>query len=335
MDVVVTGGAGFIGTKLITALRESGRFRHVVSLDSVAGDNTDIVADITRPLVGLDTHHRETGDQYQFSLCFHLAGIAKEPGFPDATYFAVNDIGTGHVLDWCDASGINSVIFTSTMMVFGAGETRFCETDALSPDTAYGASKALAEERLRTWLAQGPGRRIRVVRPGVVFGPGDSGNFVRLRAILRRRMFFYVGRRTTVKSCIHIDDMVSFLVYLCGVGDGDVFHCAFPEEVRIEDVVEGIFDAFGGRYRVPTVPYRFARLASRPFEALAALGLETGIHRRRIDKLYRSTNISAEAMIGSGYKLQYPSVKDALRAWARHEFDYRDPQAGLAAADQE
>ncbi len=332
MDVLVTGGAGFIGTRLVPALRESGRFRHVVTLDCVAGGNTDIVADITSPLVGLDMAHPDTGDRYEFSLCFHLAGIAKEPGFPDDTYFAVNDIGTGHVLDWCDANGVKSIIFTSTMMVFGAGETRFAESDALSPDTAYGASKALAEERLRTWAAKNPERRIRVVRPGVVFGPGDTGNFVRLRAMLRRRMFFYIGRRTTVKSCIHLDDMVAFLVHLCGVDEGEVFHCAFPDEVRIEDIVEGIFGAFGGRYRVPTMPYRLARLASRPFEVAAALGLETGIHRRRIDKLYRSTNISAEAMINSGYKLAHPSVKDALRAWARYEFDHRDPQSGFATA---
>ncbi|NNE74721.1 MAG: NAD(P)-dependent oxidoreductase [Acidimicrobiales bacterium] len=316
-DCLVTGGAGFIGRPLVASLRASGRFRSVVVLDIEAGDETDVVADVTMPLDAL------AFTDYDFSHCVHLAGVAREPGFDHFTYYDVNDRGTANVLDLCTELGVQHVVFTSTMMVFAAGEDRHGEADSVCPDTAYGGSKALAEARVLRW-GDHPGRTVRVVRPGVVFGPGDEGNFERMRRLLGRKLFFYVGRTDTVKSCIHLDDAVGLLHHLTieapGTEPGEpIVHCAFPDPVTLEDIVRGMFAAFGGDYRVPVVPFRLAHAGSRPFVLLARVGLDTGVHPRRIEKLYRSTNISADAMLRSGYQLIYPTVATALKAWAEAE----------------
>ncbi len=312
-DCLVTGGSGFIGRRLVEQLSRSGRFRHVVNLDARAVEGEGHRIDVRRSITLHPGDHR-------FEVCVHLAALAKEPGFAHRDYFEVNDEGTGHVLDLCTELGIASVIFTSTMMVFAAGDERRSETDAVDPDTAYGVSKALAEQRARTWATADPGRRLRIVRPGVVFGPEDEGNFARLRQLLARKLFFYIGSRQTVKSCIHLDDVVGHLQYLIDDDDPhELVHSVIPDPTTIEEIVEGMFDAFGGRYRVPTVPFRVARTGARPFELLARVGYDTGIHRRRIDKLYHSTDVSAERMRASCFALRYPTVGAGLRAWAEAE----------------
>ncbi|MGI9602649.1 MAG: NAD-dependent epimerase/dehydratase family protein [Acidimicrobiales bacterium] len=309
-DCLVTGGSGFIGQRLVAHLQRSGRFRRVVNLDIAAEPGQGHAVDVRRPITLVPGDHR-------FEVCIHLAALAKEPGYDHHEYYAVNDEGTGHVLDLCGRLGISSVIFTSTMMVFAAGEHRRSEVDAVDPDTAYGGSKALAEQRIRTWAAADQQRRIRIVRPGVVFGPGDEGNFERLRRILDRKVFFYVGGRQTVKSCVHLDDVVRHIEYLVDDTDPhDLVHCAIPEPTTIEEIVDGMFDAFGGRYRVPTVPFRAAHVAARPFEWLARAGYDSGVHRRRIEKLHHSTNISADRMAASCFELHYPTVGEGVAAWA-------------------
>lgn len=312
-DCLVTGGSGFIGRRLRAELIRSGRFRRVVNLDQVAEPGDGHRVDIRRPIT------LRPGD-HEFTTCIHLAALAKEPGHAHREYYEVNDAGTGQVLDLCTELGIDSVVFTSTMMVFAAGPERRSEEDPVDPDTAYGGSKAVAEQRVRAWAAAAPDRRIRIVRPGVVFGPGDEGNFSRLRSMLDRKMFFYIGSRETVKSCVHIDDVVGHVSYLLDDADGhELVHSVIPEPTTIEEIVQGMFQAFGGEYRVPTVPYRLAHAASRPFEGLARLGVDTGIHRRRIEKLYFSTDISAERLRASGYRLRYPTVAEGLSAWASEE----------------
>ena len=309
-DCLVTGGSGFIGRALIAELGRRGRFDRVVNLDrSAEGGRTDIASPIDF----------DPGD-HDFEACLHLAALAKEPGYEDDEYYQVNDEGTGHVLDLCDSLDIGSMVFASTTMVYAAGTTRHGEPDPVDPDTAYGCSKARAEDRVRTWAAADQSRRIRVVRPGVVFGPGDLGNFNRLRVVLSRRLFFYVGRRDTVKSCIHLDDVVSHLIHLVDDTEGhEVIHSVIPRPTTIEEVVDGMFDAFGGRYRVPTVPYPLAHAASRPFEWLTRLGFDTGIHRRRIEKLHRSTNLAADRLEASSFTLAHRTVADGLAAWADAE----------------
>ena len=267
-DCLVTGGSGFIGQRLVERLERSNRFDRVVNLDAVAERGGGHRVDVRRPITLHPGDHR-------FGTCIHLAALAKEPGHAHREYYEVNDVGTGHVLDLCAELGIDSVLFASTMMVFAAGVDRRSEDDAVDPDTAYGGSKALAEQRVRAWGQAKAGRRVRIVRPGVVFGPGDEGNFQRLRQLLERRLFFYIGGRDVVKSCIHVDDVVGHIEYLIDDTDGhQTVHAALPEPTTIEQIVEGMFDAFGGRYRVPTVPYRAAHVAARPFEWLARVGYD-------------------------------------------------------------
>jgi len=311
-NVVVTGGSGFIGSYLCKALSEQADVQQIVILDRVAP--SDLPAKVKFVQVDLLEPVSYTPD-FPVTTCFHLAAACREPGFEWDEYFANNHVASRHVADWAVRCGVPNIVFTSTAMVFRAGETRRRESDAPNADTAYGISKALAEETFRGWRRGADTRRLRVVRPGVVFGRGAGGNFVNLHNALRKGLFMYVGRRDTVKSAIYVKDLVRLLLTVERDSQTlDTFHGAYFEPTTIESVCRAFFKAYGWKRLVPVLPFRLAWLAAVPFEALNAIGLRNPVHTRRIEKLYHSTNLSAENLRALGFQHQF-TLDAAIADW--------------------
>ena len=309
---LITGGSGFIGTHLINHFLKERCFSKIIVLDLVPSNVADpsveyVFCDIRKPIPseGLPP----------CDICFHLAALCKEPGYDWNDYFVTNHEGTGNVIRLADEMSIRTIIFTSTMMVFRAGDERNAEDDTAAPDTAYGISKLLAELELKRWEAGSAENRLRIVRPGVVFGKGESANYTRLYYALKKRRFAYIGRKTTVKGSIYVKDLVRFLDFCrsdtCG---HTLYNLAYPDPLTIEQICRAMYDVFGLKGVIPVVPYRPALMLGYFFEYLALLGTRTGIHHRRIQKLYYSTDITADRAAASGFLLSYP-LREALLDW--------------------
>lgn len=307
---MVTGSSGFIGRPLTSYLRGLGL--DVFEVDR-AVDPATVAYAYRCDLTTLEE------DGFGDGLCpptiIHLAAVCKEPGYPWRDYYANNAEATRRLCKAADKAGVRNIIFTSTMMTFAAGPTKRAESDFCDPDTAYGGSKLQAEEILRAWQTEGPGRRLRIVRPGVVFGPGDEGNMQRLIHALHRRRFAYIGRSDTVKGCIYIKDLVRLLVRLIDDdGPHDTYHATYSQPTTIRNVVDAINHAWGWNRRPPTVPYGPALAAAAPFALVDPLGTRFGIHPRRIQKLYLDTNISSDRLADIGFTPQY-SLSEAFADW--------------------
>lgn len=309
---LITGGNGFIGKHLVHYLLRQGRYDRIYVLDIVHSDFfhpavIQLQADIREPL--------SLKLPEDCTVCFHLAAIAKEPGFTWEEYFSVNHAGTRNLCVALRNSPVCNVVFTSTMMVYRAGEARREETSLACPDTAYGISKLLAEETLWAWLQMNQNRRLRIVRPGIVFGPGENGNFTRLYRALRFGVFHYVGRRTTVKSSIYVKDLVRCLDFLSSDGGQDViFNAVLPQTHTIEDICRTFQDVFNFRRVIPVLPYRLSLAGAYAFELVDAIGLHTPIHHRRIEKLYHSTDLSAQRLCNSGFRFEF-DLRSAISDW--------------------
>jgi GlcNAc-P-P-Und epimerase len=307
---LVTGSEGFVGRALVAALRESELFEKVVALDKLpSATEPSIAADIRKPVVETSEVLRD------IDVCVHLAALAKEPGFDHADYYEVNHGGTRNVLSLCDKLGVKTMVFTSTMMVFPAGEKRYSEGDQVAPDTAYGGSKALAERDVLSWSLGDLSKRSIVLRPGVVFGPGDVGNFERMRRALEMRRFAFIGRRDTVKSCIHIDDLVGFILHAITFPElTGTYHIAFPVATRIDEIVRATQQAFGLRGKVHRVPLSVAMFLGRII-SFVPQARALGVHPRRFEKLNYSTDILADRWLSAGYAMRHPTLPQACRAW--------------------
>jgi nucleoside-diphosphate-sugar epimerase len=312
VEVVITGGSGFIGTHLLLSLVNDSSVSKVHIIDIVFPklESKKIVY-----------YHTDICNEIKISInsddiiCYHLAAVAKEPGFEWEEYYANNYLGTKNVIEFCERNSINNIVFTSTMMIYKAKEYRFTENDLPTPDTAYGISKLLAEEKLLTWLNKNDERKLTIYRVGVVFGKGENGNYTRLFNALKKNYFFYIGKKNTIKSGIYVKDVINALIFTNKTQMKNIiYNLAIPFELKIEDIVNTIKKSFSFKGSTFIVPYKLALLGGYFFEILGLIGFKTNIHHRRIQKLFFSTNISSDRLVEDGFKFEY-TFEEAISDW--------------------
>lgn len=309
--VIVTGGSGFIGTHLVKLLLSQSNVKTITILDL----NPPQIWDPRVHYVHVDLRHPiNYHPQSAVGVCFHLAALCKEPQYGWEDYFYTNHVGTQHLCEFAAREDIMTIVFTSTMMVYRAGDRRSKESDCTAPDTAYGISKLLAEAALEKWAAPGD-RTLHIVRPGAVFGQGENGNFTRLHNALKTNRFAYVGRSSTRKACIYVTDLCRFLLFLAESSEmRGTYNAAIPNPLTIREICDTFCKVFEFRALIPTVPFRLALLVGYCGDFAQSLGFITSLHHRRIEKLFYSTDIATDAMLHTGFRLAY-SLAEGLVEW--------------------
>lgn len=302
------GGAGFIGRHLAHALVARGH-RPVVLCDlapprwPTLPEMSFRDCDVRRP-VELD----EVGAS---ALVFNLAAVHRTPGHADHEYHETNELGARHVTEFCDREGVADLWFTSSIAVYGATEAPVTEASPLQPGSAYGRSKAAAEATHEQWARARAGRRVVIVRPGTIFGPGEGGNFTRLAWALKRRRFLYPGRRDTIKSCGYVGDLVESLFFMRQHAAPTItYNFSYTPPPTIEEVCAAFVEVGQLPRPLGTVPLRPMLAASR---VLHRAGVES-FRPERVEKLNRSTNILPTVLAECGFAYQ-TTLRTGLAAW--------------------
>ena len=238
MNYFITGGSGFIGTHLTNLLKERFPHCHIYNLDIVEnsqeGKVTYIYCDVRKPI------HLEEVTVTEDDVIFNFAAVHRTPGHSDHEYFETNILGAENVTAFAEKYGIRRIVFTSSIAPYGAAENLKEEITVPTPNTPYGISKLVAEKIHTIWQAKNSSeRQLTIVRPGVVFGKGENGNFTRLYWGLRGRKFMYPGRKDTVKACIYVKELVCFMLYRLEHHEQGVelYNCTFEPAYTIEQIV--------------------------------------------------------------------------------------------------
>ena len=193
-------------------------------------------------------------------------------------------------------------------MPYGAAEDLKKETTLPTPNTPYGISKLVAEKIHTIWQAKSQQeRQLTIVRPGVVFGKGENGNFTRLYWGIRGHKFMYPGRKDTVKACIYVKELVRFMLYRLEHHEEGVelYNCTF------EQIVETMKKVTGMKRSVPLIP---AWVLMSAASVIGCLGAPMGICPARVKKLMVSTNICGKKLAASGYIFHY-TFEEAISDW--------------------
>lgn len=312
---LIFGGSGFVGTHLARHLVQEQKME-VISADlhppSVRVDGVEHVhADVRKPI--------ELDDDREVDVVFNVAAIHRVPGHEDHEYFDTNVAGAHHVTDYCDRRQVARLVFTSSISVYGPSEEALSETSPLRPTTAYGKSKQQAEEIHRAWQQGDDRRRLVIVRPAVVFGPGENGNFTRLASALQKGTFVYPGRRDAIKACGYVLDLVSSMSFALDL-DRPVFlyNFAYPGPHTLERICESFRQTAGLHRPRGSIPAWFMLMAAGIAESVPGVEAKTGISRTRVRKLLESTNILPTVLEAEGFPFRF-DLDSALSDWYRKE----------------
>lgn len=329
--VVLFGGTGFIGTHLTQYwLREE--LAGKIILVDLAPPRTEpyaaclqeglrsgrveyVAGDVRQPIAAerLPRHP---------DLIFNLAAVHREPGHKPREYFETNLAGAENVCAWASAAGCRRIVFTSSISPYGPSEEIRDERSVPVPETAYGSSKLAAEKIHLAWQAGCAARQLLILRPGVVFGPGEGGNVTRLIRSLARGYFVYMGNRRTSKAGGYVKELcrvARFGLEEMGAQKGAALLLNFSMDPppALEDYVASIQRAAGLNRRPVGVP-RWALLgASYPIEGFARVfGIRTPISPVRVRKLFRSTSIDPRGLRELGYSWKF-TLDEAFADWKR------------------
>lgn len=271
MRALVTGGQGFLGSRLARALRAEGHAVRVLirrpapewaaqGIETMVGDLRDAaaVADACRDR----------------DAVFHAAALVALWG-PWKEFYDINVVGTEHVLAGCRRAGVTRLIYTSTpSVVFGNSDQRGVDETTPYPAhhlSPYAASKAEAERRVLAAHGR-DGLRAVALRPHLVWGPGDPHIVRQLLARARRGRMFLVGDGRNRVDVTYIDNAVDAhlqadAALAKGSAGGRAFFISQGEPIAIGDFMRAVTAAAGLSPRFVKIPYPVAWLVGWAMEA--------------------------------------------------------------------
>jgi nucleoside-diphosphate-sugar epimerase len=321
MKVALTGATGYTGGRLLEALLARGDA--VSILARPASLTPGLRASGLRIVLG---DLRDAGSLRSLvegaEAVVHVAAVYRTAGHPDAYYRDVNVGGTERLLEAAAQAGASRFVHTSTVGVHGhVASPPADESSPLAPGDIYQETKAEAE-RLALAFHRQRGLPVVVLRPGAIYGPGETRLLKLFRAISRGR-YAIVGSGRSLYHPVYIDDLVEG--YLLALerpeAVGEAFLLAGPRYVSQAELADLIARHTGGRvlpFRIPALPVQWAGALC---EAVCVpLGLEPPLHRRRVDFWTKSRAFSIEKarrMLGYAPKVDLEEGIARTAAWYR------------------
>ncbi|ADM09307.1 hypothetical protein PB2503_06207 [Parvularcula bermudensis HTCC2503] len=267
--MLVTGGAGFIGSHMVLALLDRGE--KVVVVDDLSTGSRQLVpiaAPLVRATIADIGAMRQVIRDYGVTDVIHFAGSISVPESirDPLDYYANNTVGTQRLAGICREMGVARLIFSSTAAVYAAAAcdrgAPVAETAATDPASPYGRSKLMAEDILRD-SASAYGLSVAVLRYFNVAGADPHARAGQINPngthLLKVALDAALGRRgsvsiygtdyptadgTGVRDYIHVSDLIeAHLLMLDHLRRHDgvhLYNCGYGQGVTVRQLIEAV-----------------------------------------------------------------------------------------------
>ncbi len=178
MRILITGGAGFIGSNIVKALQKKYPEADLVVLDNFSSGNFENLIDFKGELITGDITDRNfwnyLADLYSFDVVFHQAAITDTTVSDQRKMTEVNTLAFKYLLEIALKRWNAKVIYASSAAVYGNCRAPMKENGCLKPENVYGFSKLMMDRIAETYMRKYPEAKIVGLRYFNVYGPGES-----------------------------------------------------------------------------------------------------------------------------------------------------------------
>jgi len=289
MNVLITGGTGFIGSRLAIRLIDQGHRVRLLSLIKTKAEreNAEELGNRGAELLEASVADRSMHEQAlrDVDVVHHIAALMREADVPDSMFWDVNVRATQDLVHASERAGVRRFVYCSSIGVTGGVRgRRVDETEPYHPANIYGRTKAAAEE----WVlarARESGFPLSAIRPADVYGPGDQ-RYVKMFRMIQKGRFFYLGSGRGRRHMIYIDDLIDGMLAAQERDEavGQVFILAGPSPIALRELAGLMAAELHVRPPWLRLPYWPTWLASAVVQAVAKpLGVQPPIYPRRVE----------------------------------------------------
>jgi nucleoside-diphosphate-sugar epimerase len=311
----IIGGSGFIGTRLATRfLNLDINFKIIDKQVSQKYPLQTVKADVR--------NRNELINSVDGEVIINLAAEHRDDVTPKALYDEVNVEGARNVCDVAEEKGINQIIFTSSVAVYGFAPKGTDESGEINFFNDYGRTKFEAEQVYKKWQAKDTRKRsLVIVRPTVVFGEQNRGNVFNLFKQITSGKFLMIGTGRNVKSMAYVENLASFLEFCLKFGPGVHFYNYvdkpdFDMNTLVCEVKKSLGKSTGTKIKLPLF---LGMLAGGFFDVLSSVtGRKFPISSIRIKKFCSDTSFNSS--LDKTEFIRPFTLEEGLRNTIRYEF---------------
>lgn len=314
--VDIIGGSGFIGTRLVRRLSLSG-----YNISIIDKNLTNKFSDLLKKV---DVRHiNELRDAIKSDSCLvNLAAEHRDDVLPLSLYEEVNIGGARNICTVAREKSVRTIVFTSTVAVYGFAPIGTDESGKIAPFNDYGRTKYEAEQVYKAWQAESPDERtLVIIRPTVVFGEQNRGNVYNLLRQIASGRFVMVGNGENRKSMAYVENVAAFIEYSLSFKPGvHVFNYIDKPDFSMNQLVGSVKRILGKSEKIGLrLPYALGYAIGKGFDLIAAIsGKRLAISSIRVKK-FCANSVYNTAIDKTGFVPPVP-LTQALEQTIRHEF---------------
>ena len=241
MSILITGGCGYVGTKLTQAVLD--RTSHDVTVLDTMWFGNHLAPHPRLTLQQIDVRRIDELDLSPYDAIFHLANIANDPSVELNPYssWEVNVLAGMRLVDRAARHGVKQFVFASSASVYGLkSEPRVTEDLDLYPLSEYNKTKMVAE---RVVLSYADSMVTTIIRPATVCGYSPRMrldvvvNMLTMQALTKGAITVLGGDQT--RPNVHIDDLVDVYLFSLEQRLAGIYNVGF-ENLRVREIAEAV-----------------------------------------------------------------------------------------------
>ena len=256
------------------------------------------------------------------SVIINLAAEHRDDVKPACLYYDVNVKGARNICEVATKKKIQSIIFTSSVAVYGVSDDESNEESILNPFNEYGKTKREAEIIFKKWQQNDPkNRRLIIIRPTVVFGKENRGNVYNLFKQISENKFIMIGNGKNIKSIAYVENLANFISSTLLLKNGIyVFNYADKPDLSMNELVDITKKTLGIKTRLNfKIPFFLGLLVGYFFDIMRFLFSKNfAISSIRIKKFCSNSIITSK--VKKDFFVPPHSLENAIKRTIKHEF---------------